>query len=100
MPVVSRSDCTEVIVNEQYEFKFSIGDGNNGNNSKSITITGTEVEFQQCTNNDLRTRFDELTNDGLVTPEAKAIFDKQVPESGCSDDTYNDFLSTFGYKLK
>ena len=95
MPVVSRSDCTEVVVNENYIYKFNIVDKN-----KSITITETEVAFQACTNNDLRTRFDELDDAGLVTPEAKAIFDKHVPESGCSDDTYNSFLSTFGYKLK
>ena len=94
MPVVSRSDCTEVIVSENFVYKYNINDKSN-----SITITGSDVEFKACTNNDLRTRFDELDAAGLIEPEAKIIFDKQVPESGCSDETYNNFLSTFGYKL-
>jgi hypothetical protein len=94
MPVVSRADCTEVTVNEGYVFKYNVND-----RSKSLIITDTEVEFNACTNNDLRTRFDELDADNLISPGVKSIFDNQVPQSGCSDATYNNFLSTFGYKL-
>ena len=91
MPVVSRSDCTELTVTETYEFTFR----NNGSNS--AVVSAVKVEQNGCTNNDLAIRFAELAAAEEVNDSAITAFNKQIV-GDCTDATLNTFLETKGYK--
>jgi len=94
MPVVSRSDCTEVVVSETYKFTFNLS----APHLNEAELTDIDVEFIACngeTNNDLRSRFDKLDGDGMVDSSAKTYFDEHIV--GDCDDKYEEFLNTMGY---
>jgi len=94
MPVVSRSDCTEVVVSETYKFTFNLS----APHLNEAELTDIDVEFIACngeTNNDLRSRFDKLDGDGMVDSSAKTYFDEHIV--GDCDDKYEEFLNSMGY---
>jgi len=99
MPVVSRSDCTQVDVEQSVEINYN-------KNKKLLTASATinNFEFNSCqgadnTNNDLAAYYQQLVNDGKATDGEKAAFDKYVVgENGC-DEAIADFLDTKGLKI-
>lgn len=99
MPVVSRSDCTEVDVSETYEFTFTLG----APKLNTAEITDINVEFNACQadpdnnddNNDLRSRFDYLDGEGYVDGTAKTHFGEHIV--GDCNDRYEAFLNSMGY---
>lgn len=92
MPVVSRSDCTEMDIAETYSFTFVLAEP--GNVEVSISAA---VEFNACTDNDLATRIEELDEDNQLEDGVRDLFDSRVVGE-CDDDVYDTFLNSKGYK--
>lgn len=81
MPVVTRSDCTQTNVKEQYLFlKDALG-------SISGVVNEVSLEFQSCQgannkNNDLTAFVQQLVNDGKLSTTEQDIFKKRVIGTG------------------
>lgn len=92
MPAVSESDCTEMDITETYT--FSIDGGGNA----AAKITSVDIEYNACTNNELRDRFDELTEEGFTTEETRAVFDKRIVQDCDNNNVMGSFLESKGFK--
>jgi len=92
MPAVSESDCTEMDITETYT--FSIDGGGNA----AAKITSVDIEYNACTNNELRDRFDELTEEGFTTEETRAVFDKRIVQDCDDNNVMDSFLESKGFK--
>jgi len=94
MPVVSRSDCTELLVTENIDFTYSA-------NSKSFTITTTEVdvEYAACqgangNNNDLQAYYERLVDEGRQPQQNYNILKETIVGDDNCEDAINDFMGS------
>lgn len=102
MPIVTRSDCTQLDVTETFEFSWDAG---------SETLTGTldenEIDFNACQgannkNNDLEAYYKKLVNQGKATQANLAKLQKILVGAGgrkC-DTAIESFLAGKGITLK
>ena len=95
MPIVSRSDCTQVDVTERFKFKKSSTTGFVGE------IYQADVEFNACqgadnTNNDLAAYYQRLVNENKVTTAQQDVFSKYITGE-CSEEVLNELYASKGY---
>jgi len=78
MPVVSRSDCTEINAKESLEISYSAGTG-----ELDVNILSVDIDFNACqgannNNNDLSAYYQRLVNEGRASLEEKEIIDTML----------------------
>ena len=95
MPTVSRSDCTEMDVRENFTLTYIPG-------AKTFhgKITEARVEFNACqgandNNNDLRAYYERLVNEDAVRDQQEAFGEYIVGEDNCAPAVAS-FLEGFG----
>jgi hypothetical protein len=94
MPVVTRSDCTQTDVKEQYRFfKNSTG--------FTATVEKVDLSFESCQgannkNNDLEAFVQQLVNDGKLGEAEQDIFKTRVVGDNNCDSKRNELLSAAG----
>ncbi len=103
MPVVTRSDCTELDVTETFKFSW---------NTATTTLTATldevdDIDFNACQgannrNNDLEAYYQKLVNQGKATQaNLEKLQNILVGAGGRKCDTaIESFLGTQGIQLK
>ena len=98
MPVVSRSDCTQVDVTQTVDVTYD-------KDVKLLTASATitDFEFNSCqgadnTNNDLAAYYQQLVNDGKATEAEKDKFDKHIVGEDNCDAAIASFLNSKGLK--
>jgi hypothetical protein len=94
MPVVSRSDCTEIDATETVAFTFDMA-------SRTFTfeITETDLRFKSCraeNNNDLASYYQKLLDEGHVTQELKDRFDQIIVGDDNCPAAIESFLASKG----
>jgi hypothetical protein len=100
MPVVSRSDCTQIdIVSEDATFSYTSQAG------LVVSITNVEIDFNSCQgannkNNNLAAHYQKLVNEGEATQTEKVMLDQIiVGDDNCEAAIYN-FLDSQGLQQK
>jgi hypothetical protein len=102
MPVVTRADCTQVNVEEEYTFTFDPVDGFTG------IVRHVKVAYQACQgannkNNNLSAFVEQLNIDGKLSNESKAIVDSRiVGNNNCPtarDELFASKSITSGYEI-
>merc|ERR1719396_265533 len=95
MPVVTRSDCTQVdTTNEEFDFMYYYGDFN-------VTLVNVDIDFNSCqgannNNNDLEAYYEQLTNDGKASEtELAELRSHLVGETYCRE-AIDEFLKEKG----
>merc|ERR1712226_22415 len=96
MPIASRSDCTQVNVQESYKFVKAAGDGFVGE------ITRADVQFQACqgannNNNDLEAYYQRLVNEGKVTTEQQNLFKKYIVGNNNCNSAIESLIQKKGF---
>ena len=80
MPVVTRSDCTQVDVTETFTFQYDPSSG------FSVVVSNVDVDFNACQglkrNNDLSSYVARLETEGKVTLAQKNELKKHLVENG------------------
>jgi len=95
MPIVSRSDCTQVEVTERFKFKKDASTGFTGE------IYRTDLNFNACqgannNNNNLAAYYQRLVNENKVTADQQNVFTKYIT-GGCTDDVEGALYASKGY---
>jgi len=96
MPIVTRSDCTEIHATEFYKFTFTFQPEPTFN----VAVTYTEIDFNACsaqTNNDLQSFMERLLNEGRVTQEKYEKFRQTIRGNTNCPSGQNDLLFEQGY---
>merc|ERR1711902_478286 len=95
MPVVTRSDCTQVdTTNEEFDFMYYYGDFN-------VTLVNVDIDFNSCqgannNNNDLEAYYEQLTNYGKASEtELAELRSHLVGETYCRE-AIDEFLKEKG----
>jgi len=100
-PTVSRSDCTNIEVQETFVFR-RVQVGNN-NIIREAVIEEIDINFNNCPtndnqNNDLGRWYDQEIRGSSATSDK--IFDQHIVGSCDDGDHYEEFLARKGYALK
>ena len=88
MPVVSRSDCTEMSINETYRYFY---DGVTGTGFR-VVLRSAAIEYNACqgannTNNDLEAYYERLVSEGRAdTTELEALQERLVGDCSAPID--------------
>merc|ERR1719188_158187 len=93
MPLVTRSDCTEIKATELFTFTLS-------NENLVASVSYTEIDFNACaaqTNNDLQSFYERLLNEGRVTKEKYDKFRQTIRGNGNCPSAYSDLVFEQGY---
>lgn len=94
MPTVTRSDCTQMNIEQTATFSFVAGD-------VSVVLDPTvSVQFQACQasrNNDLAAYYQRMVEEGRATAEEKAIFDSYIVGNGNCAGAITSFMATKGF---
>lgn len=97
MPVVTRSDCTQLDVDQPSTFVLR----SNGIFQASISPTPA-IDFNACQgdgkNNDLAAYYKRLVNEGKATEQEKAKFDAHIVGNGNCEDAVSSFMKEKGYE--
>merc|ERR1719297_167893 len=96
MPIVTRSDCTEIHATEFFKFTFSY----EPNPTFKTSLYYTEIDFNACsaqTNNDLQSFMERLLNEGRVTREKYEKFRQTIRGNTNCPSGQNDLLFEQGY---
>lgn len=107
-PTVSRSDCTNVEVEETFVFTRLRRNGNGNGRAKLIKsayIEDVNINFNNCPtddgqNNDLGRWYDQEERSDGEPSRSDIIFDQHIVEDCDDGDHYENFLAKKGYKLK
>ena len=97
MPIVSRSDCTEIEATETWKFDWS-------NKAFTATLERTEIEYNSCQgannrNNDLEAFYLRLLKEGRTTYEDFKEFKKTVVGNGQCDNAMANLFVENGYEI-
>eukprot|EP00640_Fibrocapsa_japonica_P000104 CAMPEP_0113939400 /NCGR_PEP_ID=MMETSP1339-20121228/5721_1 /TAXON_ID=94617 /ORGANISM="Fibrocapsa japonica" /LENGTH=543 /DNA_ID=CAMNT_0000942899 /DNA_START=75 /DNA_END=1706 /DNA_ORIENTATION=+ /assembly_acc=CAM_ASM_000762 len=84
MPVVTRSDCTEIDAKESLEINYSASTGELGVNILSVEIDFNACQGENNQNNDLSAYYQRLVNEGRASQEEKEIIDSMLVHD-CKD---------------
>lgn len=104
MPVVSRADCTQVDVTEQWIATFHPA---NGTEPPSFKLdldpeNGIEVDFNACQgaggNNDLEKYYKRLRNEGRASEEEYQDFRKTIVGNNQCQTKIDEFVVTQGFE--
>merc|ERR1711933_534921 len=93
MPLVTRSDCTEIKATELFTFTLS-------NENLAASVSYTEIDFNASaaqTNNDLQSFYERLLNEGRVTKEKYDKFRQTIRGNGNCPSAYSDLVFEQGY---
>lgn len=95
LPVVTRSDCTQVDVTETFTFDYDPLAG------FSVTVSDVDIEFNACQglnnkNNDLSAYVARLETEGKVTLAQKNELKKYLVENGNCDNAIERNLASKG----
>jgi len=98
MPIVSRSDCTEITAHEFYKFTFPA-------DSLSIkaSLEYVDIDFNACKasqNNNLQRFYERLLNEGRVDQSKYDLFRKTVVGDNRCSAAINDLLFDKGFKYQ
>ncbi len=96
MPVVTRADCTQTNVKENYTFKIADG-------SMSSSLDSISLEYQACqgannSNNNLRAFVKQLVNEGKLSGAELDIVDSRLVGDGKCPSAINSLLSSKDFK--
>lgn len=97
MPIVSRSDCTEIEAEEFYKFTFP---GNFTGNVKA-SLEYVDIQFNACNanqNNDLLSFYDRLLNEGRVDRYKYDKFRETVVGNNQCSNAIEDLIFERGYQ--
>ena len=95
MPVVDRSDCTQLNISQDATFSYSTGEGLTVSLSDDVSVA-----FQACQgakNNDLEAYYDVLVSEGKATAAEKAAFSTHIIGEGNCPAKISEFMSSKGY---
>mmetsp|Transcript_26364 Transcript_26364/g.60270 ORF Transcript_26364/g.60270 Transcript_26364/m.60270 type:complete len:230 (+) Transcript_26364:659-1348(+) len=104
MPVVSRSDCTQVDVTELWVATFT---PSNGTSSSSFDLkldeeNGVSIAFNACRgarrNNDLESYYHRLFNEGRATGEELAEVRRNLVGNRNCEQSIDNFVVTQGFE--
>uniref|UniRef100_A0A7S2V6L9 Ricin B lectin domain-containing protein n=1 Tax=Fibrocapsa japonica TaxID=94617 RepID=A0A7S2V6L9_9STRA len=92
MPVVTRSDCTEIAANESVEIKFSASTG-----ELVVGIVSVDIDFHAChgennVDDDLSAYYKRLVHEGKASQHEKDILDTMLV--GDCQEAIEDFLAS------
>merc|ERR1719356_474985 len=96
MPIVTRSDCTEIHATEFFKFTFSY----EPDPTFKVTLYYTEIDYNACsaqTNHDLQSFMERLLNEGRVTREKYEKFRQTIRGNGNCPSGTKDLLFEQGY---
>jgi hypothetical protein len=92
MPVVTRSDCTQIDVDENAKFTYADG-------ALSVEVTNFDIDFNACqgannNNNDLEAYYEQLVDEDKADPEElEDLHEHLVGETYCRE-AIDSFLAT------
>eukprot|EP00546_Thalassionema_frauenfeldii_P000288 CAMPEP_0178931966 /NCGR_PEP_ID=MMETSP0786-20121207/22275_1 /TAXON_ID=186022 /ORGANISM="Thalassionema frauenfeldii, Strain CCMP 1798" /LENGTH=540 /DNA_ID=CAMNT_0020609045 /DNA_START=216 /DNA_END=1835 /DNA_ORIENTATION=+ len=95
MPIVTRSDCTQIDASETFTFEYDPSDG------FSVTVSDVDIEFNACqglnnNNNDLSAYVAQLEKDGKVTLAQKYNLSRHLVGHGNCPETNELNLASKG----
>jgi hypothetical protein len=99
MPIVSRSDCTEITATETYKFTFPASTSGN----IQVSLDYVDLDFNACKanqNNNLQRFYERLLNEGRVSREKYEKFRNTVVGNGQCAPTNKLLLFDKGYKFQ
>jgi len=96
MPTVSRSDCTQIDVDEKYKIVH-----HPGTNDFTAELTEIEIDFNSCQgrynrNNNLHAYVARLVEEGKLSNDQRASLDKYIVGDGRCDEATNYEMSKKG----
>ena len=97
MPIVSRSDCTEITAKEFYKFTFP----DNYAGSISASVDYVDINFNACrasNNNNLQRFYERLVNEGRVSKTKYNQFRNTVVGDNQCGHAIQDLIFSKGYK--
>lgn len=97
MPIVSRSDCTEITAKEFYKFTFP----DNYAGSISASVDYVDINFNACrasNNNNLQRFYERLVNEGRVSKTKYNEFRNTVVGDNQCGHAIQDLIFSKGYK--
>ena len=100
MPVVTRSDCTQIdINNEDVTFTYSTETG------LTAEVTNIDIDFNSCqgannNNNDLGAYYERLVNEKKISEEKKDAFEEIVVGETYCREAIDKFLDAEGFMKK
>jgi hypothetical protein len=90
MPIVTKADCIEPVVNEKFDFVFD--------EDPSVTDQAlTSIDFRGCPAGGLSDKMNQLLKTGKISSRVKDQFDEWVVGDGNCLSATNRHLSRFGY---
>eukprot|EP00581_Thalassiosira_minuscula_P031004 CAMPEP_0183761182 /NCGR_PEP_ID=MMETSP0739-20130205/8261_1 /TAXON_ID=385413 /ORGANISM="Thalassiosira miniscula, Strain CCMP1093" /LENGTH=400 /DNA_ID=CAMNT_0025999283 /DNA_START=15 /DNA_END=1217 /DNA_ORIENTATION=+ len=105
MPVVSRSDCTQVDVTELWVATFKPADGASAAPSFSLGLdveNGVSIKFNACRgavrNNDLESYYHRLFNEGRASVEELTEVRETLVGNGNCQSRIDQFVTTQGFE--
>eukprot|EP00565_Helicotheca_tamesis_P003147 CAMPEP_0185724416 /NCGR_PEP_ID=MMETSP1171-20130828/906_1 /TAXON_ID=374046 /ORGANISM="Helicotheca tamensis, Strain CCMP826" /LENGTH=404 /DNA_ID=CAMNT_0028392267 /DNA_START=33 /DNA_END=1247 /DNA_ORIENTATION=+ len=99
MPVVTRSDCTQIDATETWSVDY---DPSTGLSFELYAEYGVEIEFNSCQGgrgNDLEAHFKRLKNQGKVTQEQLDTLHETIVGNGNCPTARNKFVETMGFEV-
>jgi hypothetical protein len=98
MPTVTRSDCTQIDVDESYRIEY-----NDRTKKFNAELTNIEIEFNSCQgrynqNNDLFAYYLQLAQDRKVSFDQSAEIYKYLVEDDNCDEAVNYYMAEKGFK--
>ncbi len=102
MPIVTRSDCTQLDITEEFEFSFDAG-----TEKFTAKLEEVDIDFNACQgannrNNDLEAYYKRLVNRGKATQANLEKLQKILvgANRGKCDQAIEAFLASKGIQLK
>jgi len=100
MPTATRSDCTQIDVDETY--RITKGITKDGDGLMTATIESIDIDYNACQgvnnrNNDLSAYFHQLHEDGKVSNDKRAALGKYLVENENCPAATAHLMSTKGY---
>jgi len=99
MPIVSRSDCTEITAREFYEFTFPAADAVNA--QIKATLNYVDIDYNACNasrNNNLQRFVERLKNEGRMPLQTYYKFRETVVGDNQCTNAIRDLQFEKGYK--
>jgi len=99
MPIVSRSDCTEISAREFYKFTFPAG----YSGELTATLDYVDINFNACRarrNNNLERFVERLRDEGRLSRQIYDKFRETVVGDNQCTNAIRDLLFEKGYKFK
>ena len=95
MPLVSRSDCTEIDATEVWKFSW-----NSTNANFDLSLDRADSEFKACDNggNNLERHYQRLLDEGRTTQEDRDMLRRTVVGDNQCDNAITNLMFDKGYE--